>query len=305
MTPETASLCCPTRKRQLDAPTSAVFILALNANSSWAHHCKRDAARACFPASHLAARGFRADSYNQEQFQGQAKTVPYLLPSFAVRLAACTWVTLALFGASAAWAEKGDRDQPMHIEADAMRYEDARNGQPQTATFTGHVVVTKGTILMRGEKLVVHQDADGNQSGVMTPAPGERAFFRQKRDAVNEFIEGEANRMEYDGKADTVHLIGNAEMRRLAGATLADAVKGELIVYNDTTEVYTVDRAPAVTPGGKPGRVTAIMVPQNTASGAAAAGSKPRPSGAGAPLRASSALPPSEQSPASGAGGRQ
>jgi lipopolysaccharide export system protein LptA len=194
-----------------------------------------------------------------------------------------------------AWAEKADRDQPMHIEADAMRYENAQSGQPQTATFTGHVVVTKGTIVMRGDKLVVQQDAAGNQSGVMTPAPGQRAFFRQKRDGVDEFIEGEADRMEYDGKADTVHLIGNAEMRRLAGATMADDVRGDRIVYNDNTEVYTVDHAPASVPGGKPGRVRATLVPQSAASGAASAKSGQKsgsPTNAAVPLRATGKLPP-------------
>jgi lipopolysaccharide export system protein LptA len=206
---------------------------------------------------------------------------------------------LALWSASPAWADKADRDQPMRIEADAMRYEDARNGQPQTATFTGHVVVTKGTILMRGDKLVVQQDAAGNQSGVMTPAPGERAFFHQKREGLNEFIEGNADRMEYDGKANTVHLIGNAEMRRLAGTTLADDVTGDLIVYNDSTEVYTVDRAPATTPGSNLGRrVTAIMVPQKPAAAGSAAGStKSGPSAASAvPLRAASVLAPAASS---------
>jgi len=189
----------------------------------------------------------------------------------------------------------------MHITADAMRYEDARNGQPQTATFTGHVLVTKGTIVMRGNQLVVHQDAQGNQSGVMMPLPGQRAFFRQKRDGVNEFIEGEANRMEYDSKTDTVHLIGNAEMRRLADTTMVNNAKGDLIVYNDKTEVYTVDRAPATAPGSKPGRVQVIIVPQNTASGPAASASgakkssrRQSSSSAGVPLRAASTLMPDE-----------
>ena len=191
----------------------------------------------------------------------------------------------------------------MHIEADAMRYEDARDNQPQMATFTGHVVVTKGTIIMRGDKLVVQQDAAGNQSGAMTPAPGQRAFFRQKRDGVDEFIEGEANRMEYDGKTGTVHLIGNAEMRRLAGATMADKVTGDLIVYNDSTEVYTVDRAPASAAGGKSGRVHAIMVPQSAASGTGRAASAAKPAQPGAtanavPLRAAGALPATDSAAA-------
>jgi hypothetical protein len=38
-----------------------------------------------------------------------------------------------------------DRDQPMNIEADALRHDDQ-----QQPVFTGNVVVTKGTIVMRG-----------------------------------------------------------------------------------------------------------------------------------------------------------
>jgi lipopolysaccharide export system protein LptA len=203
-------------------------------------------------------------------------------------------VTLAIWGTGTVWAEKADRDQPMHIEADAMRYEDARNGQSRTATFTSHVVVIKGTIVMRGDKLAVRQDAAGNQFGVMTPAPGQRAFFRQKRDGADEFIEGQADRMEYDGKADTVRLIGNAEMQRLAGAKTVDNVKGGLIVYNGNTEVYTVDSAPASAVGGKPGRVRAILTPQGAgrATGTATGAKSDRPKAeTAAPLQAASALP--------------
>jgi len=202
---------------------------------------------------------------------------------------------LAILGAGAVWAEKADRDQPMHIEADAMRYEDARGAQPRTATFTGHVVVTKGTIVMRGDKLTVRQDAAGNQSGVMTPVPGQRAFFRQKRDGADEFIEGQADRMEYNGEADTVHLIGNAEMQRLAGAKVVDNVKGGLIVYNGNTEVYTADSAPAPAAGGKPGRVRAILAPQGAgrAAGTATDAKSGQSKAAIAlPLQAASALPP-------------
>ena len=189
-----------------------------------------------------------------------------------------------------AWAEQADRDKPMNIEADALVYED----QKQLATFTGRVVVTKGTIVMRGARLVVHQDANGNQDGVMTAEPGKRAFFRQKREGVDEYIEGEGETIDYDGKTDVVRFIRRAEMRRLAGATLMDEVLGSIIVYNNVTEVYTVDGtpraagAPSAAPGG---RVRAILAPRNAASGAPAA-TAPAP---GVTLRPSTALPPEKR----------
>lgn len=215
--------------------------------------------------------------------------MPYissLLRHAATGLAASV-LTLMLF--TSAHAERADRDKPMNIEADAGRYED----QKQTTTFTGRVVVTKGTIVMRGSRLEVRQDANGNQFGTMFAEPGQRAFFRQKREGLDEYIEGEGETIEYDGKSDIVRFIRRAEMRRLAGATVQDEVLGSLIVYNNVTEVYTVDAgarasgAPSAAPGG---RVRAILAPRN--NGAAPAGTPAAPaSAASAPLRSSTTLP--------------
>ncbi|HNE61299.1 MAG: lipopolysaccharide transport periplasmic protein LptA [Rubrivivax sp.] len=190
------------------------------------------------------------------------------VPPFAPRLRLLC-ATLLLGLAAPAWAERADRDKPMNIEADALRYEE----QKQQSTFTGKVLVTKGTIVMRGARLEVRQDSAGNQFGTLSGEPGKRAFFRQKREGVNEFIEGEGETIEYDGKTDTVRLIRRAEMRRLEGATQLDQVLGSLIVYNNRTEVYTVDGAPAAgAPSAAPGgRVRATLAPRQAASAASAA----------------------------------
>lgn len=187
--------------------------------------------------------------------------------------------TLLLGLAVPAWAERADRDKPMNIEADALRYED----QKQLSTFTGKVLVTKGTIVMRGARLEVRQDSAGNQFGTLSAEAGKRAFFRQKREGVNEFIEGEADSITYDGKSDIVRFVRRAEMRRLAGTTLQDQVTGDVIVYNNRTEVYTVDGAPheAGAPAGN-GRVRAVLAPRNAAS---------QPAPAALPLQPAQGLP--------------
>jgi lipopolysaccharide export system protein LptA len=69
-------------------------------------------------------------------------------------------------------AEKADRNKPMNIESDALRHDELK----QTSVFTGRVVMTKGTIVLRGARLDVRQDADGYQFGVVTAEPGKRAF---------------------------------------------------------------------------------------------------------------------------------
>jgi len=181
-------------------------------------------------------------------------------------------LVLALAG-GAAHAEKADRAKPMNIEADALRYDDLK----QVSVFTGRVVVTKGTIVFRGARIDVRQDAEGYQHGVVTAEPGKLAFFRQKREGVDEFIEGEGETIEYDGKADRVKFVKRAEMRRFRGATLADEMTGSLIVYDNTTDVFTVDgglASPATS-----GRVRAVLAPRPAASAPApAAPAQLRPS---------------------------
>lgn len=164
-------------------------------------------------------------------------------------------VTLACGLLHNAWAEKADRNKPLHIDSDSMRYEDAQ----QITVFTGKVVATKGTIVIRGAKIEVRQDAEGNEYGTITGTPKERAFFRQKREGVDEFIEGEAETLIYNGKADTVRFETNAVMRRYRGSTLADEVTGAIINYENTTQKFTVDGS---APGAAPGRVRAVITPK-------------------------------------------
>lgn len=167
-------------------------------------------------------------------------------------------LSLGLFS-GAAQAEKADRDKPMNVEADALRYDDLK----QTSVFTGRVVLTKGTILIRGAKLDVRQDAQGYQFGIVTAEPGKLAFFRQKRDGVDEFMEGEGEIIEYDGKADTVKFIQKAQLRRYKGATLNDEMTGGVIFYDNTTDVFTIDGSVASgAPGLPAGRVRAMLTPK-------------------------------------------
>ena len=195
------------------------------------------------------------------------------------------WCLLAILcSAPAAHAEKADRDKPMNAEADALRYDDAR----QTSVFTGNVVITKGTIVIRGARVEVRQDTAGNQFGVAT---GQRAFFRQKREGVEEFIEGEALRIDYDSRADTVKFTGDAVMRRYKGAQLNDETTGNVIVYNNTTDVFTVDGGEAArSPANPTGRVRAMLTPAPKPAAAGQPAPAPKPATDGAALQPSRQL---------------
>jgi len=196
---------------------------------------------------------------------------------------------IAALALSGGWAnaEKADRNKPMNVEADALRHDDLN----QTSVFTGRVVLTKGTILIRGARIDVRQDAEGYQLGVVTAEPGKLAFFRQKREGVDEFIEGEGEIIEYDSRADTVKFIKTAQLRRYQGAKLNDEMTGAVIVYNNLTDVFTIDGSVAKgSPGAPAGRVRAMLTPKPDAATAVPPGNATAPQAPAPALRATTTL---------------
>lgn len=177
------------------------------------------------------------------------------------------WILLCGGGLAPAFAEKADRDKPMSIESDLLQHDDLK----QVSTFTGKVVATKGSIVMRGDRIEVRQDPQGYQHGIILPEPGKRAFYRQKREGLNEFMEGEAERIEYDGRADRVTLMGRAELRRYRGTVLNDEMSGQLISYDNLTDKFRVDGVPAGEAAKTPSaaapaaRVRAVLTPRSNA----------------------------------------
>jgi lipopolysaccharide export system protein LptA len=164
-----------------------------------------------------------------------------------------------------AHAERADRDKPLNIEADNMTYDDLK----QLNVFTGHVVATKGTIVIKADHVEVRQDPQGYQyaTGTMDPKSKGLAYFRQKRDAVDEYIDGNAERIDYDGKQDLTTLTTNATVRRLQGlSTLMDQVHGSVITYDGENDFYTARAGKDVAgPGNPGGRVRAMLAPRNGA----------------------------------------
>jgi lipopolysaccharide export system protein LptA len=174
---------------------------------------------------------------------------------------AFSWLLLAAAAtlAGGAHAEKADSDKPTNIEADQMAYDDVK----QINTFTGNVVLTRGTLNMKASKLVVTQDPAGYQFATLLATPGQLATFRQKREGPgNQWVEGQAERIEYDGKAELVKLFSKAKMKRLEGSKPTDEVEGEFISYDSRAEFFSVNNTAngESKPGG--GRIKAVIQPR-------------------------------------------
>jgi len=175
--------------------------------------------------------------------------------------------------AGAARAESADRDKPLNYEAASGECDDLQ----QVCVLVGDVVLVKGTMRATGDRVQIRKDPEGYQYGVIQGAPGKVATFRQRRDSsqpgTEEFVEGSAERIEYDEKADTVKLTSRARVRLLENDVQRDELRGDAITYDQRNSKYFVS-------GGKPsgdanspdGRVRGTIAPRSNApkSGSAA-----------------------------------
>ena len=176
-------------------------------------------------------------------------------------------------------AEKADRSKPMSVEADKPGIVDLAR---QVVVFNGNVVIAQGTLLIRAERIEVRELADGFRAAGATGAAGEPASFRQKRDGVDETLEGLADRIEYDARSETLRFIGNASVRRLRAGSVVDEILGTQITWDSAGEQFSVQGG-TPTPGNPTGRVRAVLGPRAQAPAAATPPSAP-------PLKATRAL---------------
>ncbi len=95
------------------------------------------------------------------------------------------------------------------------------------------------------------------------PSPtASRPISSRNARAIDEYIEGTAERLEYDGKADKMQMFTNAEIHKGI-----DEVKGDYISYDANTEFYQVVAGDSVKTALNPrGRVRATIQPPKKAA---------------------------------------
>ena len=181
-----------------------------------------------------------------------------MMPRIIFLIAACLLSGLSL----PAFAEKGDREKPISLEADRISLDDIKKVQ----VFEGNVVLTQGTLQIRTNRLVVTQDADGFQKGVATGGANGLARFKQKRDGVDEYIEGEGERIEHDARDEKTEFFVRAWVRNGL-----DEVRGQYIFYDALSEKYLVTNGAGESRsavGAPQARVRAIIQPKGKNAGA-------------------------------------
>lgn len=190
-------------------------------------------------------------------------------PSTNIRhhlLMSYVFLSLSLLGFSSySLAESADRDKPIDLEADSVKVDDAK----QISTYSGNVILTQGTLIIRADKLIVREDSAGFQHSTSLGNP---TTFKQKREGKNEYMEGSAQRIEYDGRMDKVQLFTKAWVKRGE-----DIVHGDYISYDANAEYAEVIGGTKSADGTTTsGRVHAIIQPKNKKAADPTENAKPK-----------------------------
>jgi lipopolysaccharide export system protein LptA len=156
---------------------------------------------------------------------------------------------LAAIAPPPAAADRADREKEIVINADRSLADDNN----RILTFEGNVVVTQGTMRITAARLTMKEDAERNKSYVATGSP---VTFRQKRDKVDEFVDGEARRAEFDEKTDMLRLYERGRVK-----SGANEITGDFISYDMRREVAEVSGAPPGQQAPPNSRVKVIIVP--------------------------------------------
>jgi lipopolysaccharide export system protein LptA len=180
------------------------------------------------------------------------------------------FLAVLLLAAMPVHGQPSDRDRPVDINADKVAVDD-RN---KVHVFEGSVVLTQGTLTIKGDKIVVTQNAAGFYNGVATAGSGRLVTFRQKRASDGAWIDGEAERIEYNNQSERAKLFNRAQVQ-----SAGNMVRGQYIEYDVSTESYLVTDAPERSSGGKaasPGNRVHVTIQPRNGNKAEPAATEPR-----------------------------
>ena len=141
-------------------------------------------------------------------------------------------VCAAILYAPIAHGEKADKDKPINFSSDTG----GANYEQKTGSLRGNVVLTQGTLTIRADRIDFKQNPDNSISATVYGNP---LSFRQKKDGVDEYYEGYAQRAVYDGQKEFLEMFDRALLKQGN-----DEIRSNYISYQTSTGVFTAEGRP-------------------------------------------------------------
>jgi len=215
-----------------------------------------------------------------------------------------------LLAAGGAWALKSDKSQPINVRADHGDFRsDPNDSSNGTGIYTGHVVITQGSIILTADKAILHVVNNELDTADVTGNP---ATFEQQPDK-GEKMHGKAQEITYNASTNEVVLITDARLTQGVIQTLTNdkspdqppqTAQGTRLMTADRIRYNTDTQHVIAKSGGDEGRVHMSFPPKTlvapekhsrlraaAASAAPAAGTHAAPAAATQPAPAGSTTP--------------
>ena len=187
----------------------------------------------------------------------------------------CLLVLALLSAAPLVHALSSDKDKPIEVEADTAELDDINN----VSVYTGHVVLTQGSIRMTGDKMTVYNTENDELDTLIME--GRPATYRQLPDNSNVYDEAQALTIKYFDLKNLVILLDKAEVRQEGFF-----MKGDRIDYDtqlSQVKAQTTAKKGAGPEAEKQDRVKVILKKKKETGEAPAPDTKQEPQGTPAP----------------------
>ena len=191
-----------------------------------------------------------------------------IMPTFHSPLFRAAWFgLLAALAAGPARAEKADRGMPMVIESNGQQSATV-DLKTKLTVISGNVVIAQGSLQIKADRVEIKEAPPGRYQATARGSAERPAQFRQKRDRVDETVEAEALRVEYDGANEKVRFVGDAKMRVVRSSGPPDEASAAVITYDQRTDTIVFEGGPPPSVGAPPGRARLVFIPRNAEAAA-------------------------------------
>lgn len=143
-----------------------------------------------------------------------------------------------------------DKDQPMNIEADRVDIDDEKG----TSTFRGNVVIKRGSLLIKGNRVVVYRDKEKNLDKIHST--GNLAHFQQRPEGKTDDVIAEGQELFYDAVKEV--LLVRHKGKVVQGG---DTFQGDRIVYDSKRNLVEARGSKSSNGKSNNGRVQMTLQP--------------------------------------------